>query len=173
MTDVRIPELTRDAEAIESSAALAEAIEMLLAGEDKAGAKVRAPGAVAARLGGHAGVGGLPDQPVAGWIEEADAERRRRDLHLEIRCHQTQRLPVRDGKRRGRPLAVDDVRRSRQAARVLELDTHDPRSQDRDGHGGVAQRKPERRGIVSFEPRAITCHASLPGLPTTEPMAST
>src|SRR5262245_31446303 len=69
MPDVRVPELTRDAEAIEAAAALTQAVEMLLAGEDEVCPKVSAPGTVAARLGRHARVDRLADQPLAGWIE--------------------------------------------------------------------------------------------------------
>ena len=74
---MRVPELARLPETVEPSAALAEAVEVLLALEREA--RPHARRAVGAALDGHAGVGGLAQQPRAGGVGEGQAHGLRLD----------------------------------------------------------------------------------------------
>ena len=131
--------------------ALAEAVEVLLAREGEARAEAQAPGPVADRLGGHARVGRLAEQPVAAGVEQGDAERCGRDLDPQIGRDHAQRVSVDDVERRGRPLAIGDVRRPRRSTDLARAHPHDPRGQDGHGHRGVVSGKRQGRRVEPLE----------------------
>ncbi len=115
MAEMRVPELAALPEAIEPPAALAETVEVLLAGEREAGA--HAPGAGGAALEYHPSVGGLAQEPGAGGVGERQAQRMGLDLEPQIARRQPDGLAVGDFERRRRPDSRTDERRCR-ATRV-------------------------------------------------------
>ena len=87
VSDVRVPELARDAEPVDLPPALAQAVEVLLAGELEG--RVEAPARVAGRFREHSATGRFSQKPVARGIEEGQAHRTRRHLDPEIGRGQT------------------------------------------------------------------------------------
>ena len=109
VAEVRVPELPADSEPIELGAALAEPVEVLLAGEGEA--RVEARAAVRGPLRRHPAVGRLPEEPRARGVEERQAERRGRHLHAEIGRPEPHGLAVVELHRGSGPVAGADVGR--------------------------------------------------------------
>ena len=86
-------------EPVEAAAALAQAVEVLLAREGEAGAEPAPAGAVD-DLGGHAPVGRLAEQPLAAGIEKAERSGSRSRSRDRPSRH-ARRLPARHLERRG------------------------------------------------------------------------
>ncbi len=152
VAEVRVPELAALTEAIEAPAALAETVEVLLAGEREAGA--RASGAVRAALEHHPSVGGLAQQPLAGGIGERQAQRTGLDLEPQVARRQANGLTVDDVERRWRPGPRADERGGRRPTRA-EGHAHDPRAAER-----YLDRTPRVRKTKARAPPLEACHVA-------------
>ena len=150
VAEVRVPELPAHAEPVELGAALAEPVEVLLAIEDEA--RVEARPAIRGPLRRHPAVRRLPEEPLARGVQEGQADRRGRDLHAEIARRQPQGLAIVEIHRRAGPVAGADVGRRRVLSGPFQVDPHDARRADRDGHARRALAEPHG-GSVPLESR--------------------
>ena len=139
---MRVPELAGLSEAIEPPAALAEAVEVLLAGEGEA----RADAAGAER---HPAIHRLSHQPRPARIEERESNGRCRHLHAQVGREQADGLSIHDVEPRARPVALEHVGERGRVAAVLELDADDPFATDRHRDGGAVAltREPDGRAV--------------------------
>ena len=122
MAEVRVPELPIRPEPVQRATALAEAVEVLLAGEGEARVDPRAT--ARSLLPRHPAVGWLAQEPVPGRIEKGEPDRRRRHLDAEIGGAEPRRLAVVNRDRRGGPVARDDEGRPGVRRAPEELDAH-------------------------------------------------
>jgi hypothetical protein len=125
VADVRVPELPGGPEPVERTAALAEAVEVLLAGEGEARVDPRPPARALLPL--HPAVRRLTEEPVSRGVEEGQRDRRRRHLDAEVGRAQARRLAVVNLDRDGGPIARDDEGRPRVRRAPEKLDADDAR----------------------------------------------
>ena len=139
VSEVRVPELPVGPEPVQRATALAEAVEVLLAGEGEARVDPRAT--ARSLLPRHPAVGRLAQEPVPGGIEKGEPDRRRRHLDAEIGGAEPRRLAVVNLDRRGGPVARDDEGRPGVRRAPEELDAHDARRAEgeRDARPAVAE----------------------------------
>jgi hypothetical protein len=91
---MRVPELARLSQAVETTTTLSETIEVLLPREREPRSNARR--AIRPGLDGHSAVGGLTQQPRAGRVAEGQAQRLRLDVELEITGRETDDLTLGD-----------------------------------------------------------------------------
>src|SRR5215467_7468226 len=136
-----IPELTARAEPVEAGAALAQPVEVLLAGKFEGGVHATT---LARGLALHAAVLCLAKQPLPRRVEEAEPRGLAGQLDGEIGSGQSERLALRELPRDGGPASLTDVGRSGGRGPALELHADDagaadgeggPRTVGRDAHG--------------------------------------
>jgi hypothetical protein len=91
-----VPELAGGAQPVEAGAALAQAVEMLLAGKFECHADATAHEVAGSRLAAHSVMLGLPEEPLAARIEKSQAQRGRGDFHPKVAGGQPRRVALRD-----------------------------------------------------------------------------
>src|SRR5499427_4511543 len=138
-----IPELTARAEPVETGAALAQPVEVLLAGKFEGGVDATT---LARGIAPHAAVLGLAEEPLPRLVEEAEPWR----------------LALRELPRDGEPAPRADVGRSGGRRAVLERHADDAGAADgegdpcavgRDAHGRSTALEPRGTGGGSHERR--------------------
>ena len=140
VAEVRVPELAAHAEPVEVGAALTEPVEVLLAVEGEA--RVEARPAIRGPLRRHPAVRRLPEEPRARGVEECQAERRGRHLDAERGRREPHGLAIVEIDRRAGPLTRADEGRRRVLSGPFQVDPHDARGADRDGHARRALAEP-------------------------------
>ena len=145
VSQMRVPELAAHPEPIQREAALAQTVEVLLAAEREA--RVDAAAAVRGPFRRHPALRGLAEEQRARGVEKGQPERRGGHLDPEIRRRHSYGLAVVHVDGGARPVARPDVREPWVRALGGELDPHDPRRADRDGHPGGALAEPQGRSV--------------------------
>src|SRR5712692_11815590 len=143
---MRVPELAGDTEPVELPSALAQAVEVLLAGELEGGAETAAR--VAHRFREHSAVRGFSQQPRSRRVEEGEAHRSRRRLDLEIGGGQTYALALEDLEGRAGPAPRTDVRGTGHVPFIGQLDADDARGAHGDRHRCAVMVKPDGRSAA-------------------------
>src|SRR5215468_4502 len=125
-----IPELTARAEPVETGAALAQPVEVLLAGKFEGGVDATT---LARGIPPHAAVLGLAEEPLPRLVEEAEPCGLAGQLDAEIGGGQAERLALRELPRDGGPAPLADVGRSGGRRAVLERHADDAGAADSEG----------------------------------------
>ena len=142
MAEVRIPEHAALPQTIQTAAAVAEAVEVLLVGKRETSTHTRR--AIRTTLDGHPAVGGLSQQPRAGRIGERQAQRVGLDLEPQSARRQPHGLTVGDLERGRRPGVGRDERGLARLVRA-EAHTHDAGAAERDRDRAVRAREGQAR----------------------------
>jgi len=162
MAQMGVPELTTGAEPIETSAPLAQSIEVLLPGKLEGGVHATVAVGIRGLTARAVAVLGLAEQPSARGVEEAQPSAISGCLHGEIGGGEAERLAFPNLKGHGGPASLTDIGRRGSRRSVLEGHANDaggadgegdPLAIDRDSHGRSTALEARRAGGGTHERR--------------------